>query len=138
MRNVFDVIYFQTIRLHIYLNTVKTFVDKSLLVSKTFPGFSSLGAQNCFLFKVRLQGFSQFCTSREGNPGNVLLTSSISISEKSISRDNICFHMKLYYNTRDAIQLEAIDILLNLRYVTWVLGKLTVLIRSGTYVGNAK
>ena len=57
---------------------------------------------------------------------------------KSISRDNICFHMKLYYSTRDAIQLEAIDILLNLRYVTWVLGKLTVLIRSGTYVGNAQ
>ena len=33
--------------------------------------------------------------------------------------------MKLYYNTRDAIQLEAIDILLNLRYLTWVLGRLT-------------
>ena len=45
--------------------------------SKTFPGFPSLGVQNCFLFKVRLLVLSNFGTPKAGNPGNVLLTSRI-------------------------------------------------------------
>ena len=60
-----------------------------LIFSKTFPGFSALGEQNCLLLFKAFIYSKQFCSPRVGNPGNVLLT----------SRNLQKYFYQWYYNT---------------------------------------
>ena len=56
------------------------FCRQILLVSKIFPVFPSLGVDNCLKLAIDCNltlKKKQFCTPREGNPGNILLTSRI-------------------------------------------------------------
>ena len=46
-----------------------------LLVSNTLPGFPSLGEKHCLLWVKAFIQSKQYFSPREGNPGNVLLTS---------------------------------------------------------------
>ena len=56
-------------------HSTTTWTEFCLLVSNTFPECPTLWEQNCLLLvKIFLQS-KQFCSPREGNPGNMLLTS---------------------------------------------------------------